>query len=110
GDLEACGKADCGQPVDDPEVDHFRFRALADVDLVGRDLEDLGGGRRVDVFAGVEDVLQHLLVGDVGEDAELHLAVVGGEQPVTLGGDEAGADRPAEGGPARGVLPGAGGA
>src|SRR4029077_18191171 len=33
-DVEAVGQAEAGQPVDDPEVDHFRFRALADVDLV----------------------------------------------------------------------------
>ena len=34
----------------------------------------------MDVVAGAEDLLQHLLVGDVGEDPQLDLAVVGGEQ------------------------------
>ena len=80
GDVEPVGEAEAGQPVDDPEVDHLRLRALADVDLVAADLEDLGGGGGVDVFAGVEDVFQHRLVGDVGEHPQLDLAVVGGEQ------------------------------
>jgi len=85
-------------------IDHFGFRALADVDFVGGDLEDLGGGRGVDVFAFVEDLFQHLLVSDVSEDAELDLAVVGGEQAVALLGDEAGADGAADLGPDRDVL------
>ncbi len=103
-DVEPVGEAEPGEAVDDPEVDHLRLRALTDVDLVALDLEDLGGGRGVDVFALAEDLFQDLLVGDVGEDPELDLAVVGGEQPVALFGDEAGADGAADLGPDRDVL------
>ena len=47
----------------------------------GGELQDLGGGRRVHVLAALEDLLQHLLAGDVGEDAQLDLRVVGRDQP-----------------------------
>ena len=58
----------------------------------------------MDVVAGAEDLLQHLLVGDVGEHPQLDLAVVGGEQAGALLGDEAGADRAADLGADRDVL------
>ncbi len=58
----------------------------------------------MNVFAGTEDRFQHLLVGDVGEHAQLDLAVVGGEQPGPLFGDEAGPDRAADLGADRDVL------
>ena len=61
-------------------------------------------GLRVHVLAAQEDVAQHLLVGDVGEDAQLDLAVVGGEQAGAALGDEAGADRAADLGADRDVL------
>ena len=58
----------------------------------------------MDVVAGAEDLLQHLLVGDVGEDPQLDLAVVGREQAGALLGDEAGAHGAADLGPDRDVL------
>ena len=58
----------------------------------------------MDVVAGPEDLLQHLLVGDVGEHPQLDLAVVGREQAGALLGDEAGAHGAADLGPDRDVL------
>ena len=103
-DVEPVGEAEAGEAVDDAEVDHLRLRALADVDVVAGDVEDLGRGRRVDVVAGAEDLFQHLLVGDVGEHPQLDLAVVGGEQLGALLGDEAGPHRAADLGADRDVL------
>src|SRR5205823_11165957 len=47
---------------------------------------------RVDVLPAFERVAQRRLAGDVREDAQLDLRVVGGEQFVTRLGDERGAD------------------
>ena len=91
-DLQAVGEAVGGEPVDDPVVDHLRLRAHADRELVGRGVEDGGGGLRVHVLAAVEDLLQHVLAGDVGEHAQLDLRVVDRDQHVAGLGDEAGAD------------------
>ena len=64
---------------------------------VGRVLaEHLGRGRRVDVLAAREGLAQLRLAGDVGEDAQLDLRVVGREQPVPRLGDERRADLAAE--------------
>ena len=91
-DLQPVGEAEGREAVDDPVVDHLRLRARAGVELLGRDAEDRRGGRGVDVLAAAEDVLQHLLAGDVREHAQLDLRVVDREQHVARLGDEAGAD------------------
>ena len=70
----------------------------------GVELQHLGRGRRVHVLAALEDLLQHLLAGDVGEDAQLDLRVVGGDQAAPVLGDEAAADLAAELRPDRDVL------
>jgi hypothetical protein len=44
----------------------------------------------VDVLAAQEDLLEHVLAGDVGEHAQLDLRVVDGDQHVAGLGDEAG--------------------
>ena len=59
---------------------------------------------RVDVLPTLERLAQDRLAGDVGEDAQLDLAVVGREQPVTLLGDERRADLAAQLGPDRDRL------
>jgi hypothetical protein len=50
----------------------------------------------MDVLATGERLAQLRLAGDMGQDAELHLRVVGGEEPVALLGDEGRADLAAE--------------
>src|SRR5262249_47749332 len=73
-------------------------------DLVRVGAEDLGRGGRVDVLSPREDLAQRVLAGDVGEDPQLDLVVVGREQAVSAGRDEAGADRAALLGADRDVL------
>ena len=45
--------------------------------------EHLGGGHRVDVVALREGVQQELLAGQVREDAQLDLRVVGRDEPAS---------------------------
>ena len=66
--------------------------------------EHLGRRPRVDVLPTLERLAQHRLAGDVGEDAELDLAVVGREEPVPVLGDERRPDLAAEIGPDRDRL------
>ena len=95
-DLEVLREAERGDAVDDPEVDHLRDVALV---LRQRRLvlaEHLRRGRGVDVVAARERLPQLRLAGDVREDAQLDLRVVGRDEPVPLLGDERGADLAAE--------------
>ena len=84
GEVGAGGEAVAGDAVDDAEVGGLGDAALGGGDGGGGDCEHLGGGGGVDVFV-VEEGLDHgLVLGDVGEDAELDLGVVGGEEDVAL--------------------------
>ena len=58
----------------------------------GARVEDRRGRLGVDVLAALEDLLEHVLAGDVGEHAQLDLRVVDRDQHVAGLGDEAGAD------------------
>src|SRR5207249_814235 len=68
-----------------------------------RDLEPLRRRARVDVLAAPERLDNRGVARQVGEDAELDLRVVGGDEPPPLLRDERGADPPAELGPGRDV-------
>ena len=103
-DVKAVGHAVGGEPVDDPVVDHLRLRAHAGVDLVGGHVEHAHGGRGVHVLAAAEDLLEHILAGDLGQQPQLDLRVVGADQQVAGLGDEAGADLAPERRPDRDVL------
>jgi hypothetical protein len=74
--------------VDDPEVDHLGNVALVLRQLRGILPEHLRSRRRVDVLVASKRLPQAGLAGDVRQDAQLDLAVVGGDQPVPLRGDE----------------------
>ena len=73
---------------------------------VGRILvEDAGRGLAVDVGAAREGVLEVLVARHVGQDPQLDLGVVGGEEhPIGIAGDEGAPDPPAELGPDGDVL------
>ena len=87
-DLEVLREPEGGDAVDDPEVDHLRDRALAGRERRWILAEYLRGGRAMDVLAPLERLAQLRLAGDVGEDAQLDLRVVGREQLRALLGDE----------------------
>ena len=80
GDVEPVGHPVSREAVDDSVVDHLRLGAHSGVDLVGGDAEDPARGRRVDILAAAEDLLQHILPGDVREQPQLDLGVVGRDE------------------------------
>ena len=95
-DLEVLGEAEGRDPVDDPEVDHLRDRPLAGGQLGRVDAQHLRRRRRVDVLPTLECLPQLRLAGDVGEDPQLDLRVVGGDKPGAGFRDEGRADLAAE--------------
>jgi hypothetical protein len=91
-DLEVLGEAEGRDPVDDPEVDHLRDRALRRGQLRRLDAEHLGRGRGVDVLPALERLAELRLAGDVREDPQLDLRVVGGDEARARLRDERRAD------------------
>ena len=74
--------------VDDAEVDGLGAAALELCHLRERDAEDLRGGDGVDVLAVQKSLLHDLVAADVGEQAQLDLAVVRVDQHAAARGDE----------------------
>ena len=92
-------------PVGEPEVDHLGHRPLVGGDVRGVLAQHPGRGLAVDVGLARERVGEVLVARHVGEDPELDLAVVGGdERRVRRAGDERVPDPPAERRPDRDVL------
>ena len=99
------GEPEVAHPVGEAEVDHLRHRPLVLRDVLGRLVEDAGGGLAMDVGPARERVLEVLVARHVGEDPQLDLRVVGGEQDqVRLAGHERAADLAPELGADRDVL------
>ena len=96
GDVaEALGEAEGRDTVRDAEVDHFSGAALIAVDLLGGDIEEACGGGGMDVLPGAEGFEESGILTEGGEDAELDLGVVGGEELPTVARDEGFAYLPA---------------
>ncbi len=93
------------EAVGDPEVDHLGHRALAEGHL-GRVLVEHERGRlAVEVGVAGEGVPEVLVARHVGQDPQLDLAVVGGDEGQVVGARHEGApDPPAERRPDRDVL------
>ncbi len=79
-DAEALGETERALAVDDAEVDGFGAAALGGGDFVERDAEDLAGDERVDVVVAFEGGAHGGVLRVVGQDAELDLRVVGGQE------------------------------
>ena len=84
-DPQLLAEAEGAHAVEDAEVDRLGRPPLLAGDQLGRDAEDDGGGGAVDVLPGGEGVDESLLVRDVGQDAQLDLAVVGDQQHLARG-------------------------
>src|SRR5271165_973670 len=84
------------ESVDDAEVDGLGAAAVLGVNHKRRHAEDLRGGEGVDVVAAAVGFDQQRVGGEVGEQAELDLRVVGGEEQVAGFGDEGGANLAAQ--------------
>ena len=98
-------QAEVAHAVGQAEVDHLGHRALVAGDLGGVLLEHPRGGLAVDVGAALERLLEMHVARHVGQDAQLDLAVVGGEQhAVGVAGHERVPDLAAQLGPDGDVL------
>ena len=88
-----------------PKLTALALRRWAEVTSLERHAEDLAGDERVDVVVAFEGGAHGGVLRVVGEDAQLDLRVVGGEQlPAGLAGDEGRADFAAFLGADRDVL------
>src|SRR4029077_14479881 len=87
GDVQLLGQAVGGQPVGQAVVHRLDPAAHFHGDLAGGHQEHPGRGLRVEVPAGGERLLQCGVAGQVGHDAQLDLAVVGGEQRLVTAAD-----------------------
>src|SRR5205814_1084707 len=79
-DLQASGQAIGGNAVDDAEVDHFGAAALFLGHLLGHDVVDLRRHGCVDVLSLVEGLDEGRVAGEVGQETQLDLRVVGGDE------------------------------
>jgi hypothetical protein len=104
GDAQLVGQAEGRDAVDDAEIDRLGLAPDHGVHALDRDVEDLGGGDRVDVLAVQEGLAQGLHLGDVGGQAKLDLAVVQADQLHAFLGHEGATDLAALLGPHRDVL------
>ena len=103
--FDAASQSLRGNAVDDAEVDRLGVATLIARDLVERDVEDFGGDGAVNIFVLLERFHQRRLFGEMGEDAQLDLRIVGGHQHVIgFAGDEGETDPPAFVGADRDVL------
>ena len=79
-DAELVGEPEGRDAVDDAEIDRLGAAPHVGRHALDRHAEHLARRHGVDVEALLERILQRLDVGDVGEDAQLDLAVVGRDQ------------------------------
>ena len=81
-------KPKVAHPVGDAEVDHLRHRALVVVHLLLWLAEHARGGGAMNILARCKRLNQVWIPRHMREDAQLNLAVVGGNEPVPLLRDE----------------------
>ena len=104
-DGELRGQAEGRDAVENAEVDALGHAPLVGGDIGNVEVEDAGGGGGVDVEVGVEGLEHAMVAGQGGDDAELDLGIVGGEdQMLVVGGDDGGAYLASAGGADRYVL------
>ena len=103
-DAELARQAEAADAVDDAEIDRLGPPPRHRVHPLHRDAEHLGRGARVDVLAAREALAQRRHVGDMRQQPQLDLRIVGRHQQVPRLGDEGAADAAAFLGADRDVL------
>jgi hypothetical protein len=98
------GQAEVAHPVGDTVIHHLGDRALLGGDLLRGNAQHAGCGRAMDVLARRKGGLQPRVARNVGQDPELDLGVVGGEEQLPGRRHEHAPDATAQGGPNRDVL------
>ena len=82
---DVLGQGEIGDTIDDPEIHRLGPAAHLMAHLLRRDPKDLGGGGGVDVRPAEEGLLHGLVIGDVGQQPQLDLGVVGVHQHMARG-------------------------
>ena len=103
-DVESLRQAVRLHAVQQPEVDHLGLPPLVRGHRVEVDLVDPGRGGGVHIDIPVKGVNQTGVGGQMGQDSQLDLRVVGNQEQVALIGGEGAADRSALLGADRDVL------
>jgi len=91
-EVEFLGQTEGAHPVENAEVDHLGLAAHLLVHEFREDAEDGGCGSAVDVLAVPEGGDQGCILREVGQDPQLDLGIVGGDEPPPRRGDEGLAD------------------
>ena len=95
-DAKLFGEAEGADAVDDTEIHRLRVASLLRRHILEGDAQDFRRRAPVDVLAAAESPDETFVTAHVGQDAKLHLGVVGGNKGiVSLAGHEEGADLPA---------------
>jgi len=87
-EFELLGQTEGAHPVENAEIYHLGLTAHLLVNELGKDAEDGGGGAAVDVLAGPEGRNEGRILREVGQDPQLDLGIVGGDEPAAWRGDE----------------------
>ena len=86
----------CRNPVDNAEINRLGTAAQRVADLFNRHIENFGRRDGMEVLAGEKGLLHGAVAGDVRQEAELNLAVVGVHQHFAVRCGKHGADLSAE--------------
>jgi hypothetical protein len=78
--------------IDDAEIDRLGAAARFLIHLVARNAEDFGCGAGVNILTGGEGFAQRRHLGQMRQQSQFDLAVIGGHQHMALFGDEGAAD------------------
>src|SRR5205085_9406094 len=104
GDLQLPGEGVRTLPVDGGEVDRFRARTHLRRDAVHRHVKDQCRCLSVDIAASLKCLNERGIAGQVREDPELDLRVVGADEEPAASRNEAASNVAAELAPYRNVL------
>src|SRR5690606_10223211 len=85
---ELTRETEAGYAIDDAEIDRLGAATNHRVHVLDGNVEHLAGGHRVDVDAIMEGLSQCGNVGDVREETQLDLRIVGGNEDVAWCSDE----------------------
>src|SRR5262249_3215880 len=103
-DAELVGEPEGGDAVDDAEVDGLGAAANFPRHALDRHAEHFRGRHGVNVETLAEGLLQRLDAGDLGQEPQLDLGIIGGDELVSVGRDESAPDLAAFLGADRNVL------
>ena len=92
GNSEVFRECEAGDSVDDAEVDRFCAAAHLRSDRIRLNTEDLRRRDGVDVESAPEGVAHDFIAGDVGEEAQFNLGVIGVDQHIPRFRNEHAAD------------------